>query len=98
MGNLTNEFFQFAEDRLSRTVERAERIKNEIKETKMTLPEVALKFALSHPAVSTVVVGMRNAQHAAVNTAVSDLPDLSDELLLRLRKHMWRRGLWYAGK
>lgn len=88
----------FAGDRIKRAVERVERIKEEIKETEKTLPAVALKFALSHPAVSTVIAGMRNAQHAAANTAVSDLEDLPEELLLRLRKHLWRRGLWYAGK
>ncbi|MGH7598173.1 MAG: aldo/keto reductase [bacterium] len=54
----------FAGDRLERAVKRIESIKDEIKESGITLPQVALKFALSHPAVSTVVVGMRNAQHA----------------------------------
>jgi aryl-alcohol dehydrogenase-like predicted oxidoreductase len=88
----------FAGDRLERAVERAERLKNEIKESGMTLPQVALKFALSHPAVSTVVVGMRNAQHAEDDAAISDLDDLTDGLLIRLRRHAWRRAFWYAGK
>ena len=95
-GDFRNTYF--AGDRLKRAVERTERIKDDIKETGRTLPQVALKFALAHPAVSTVVVGMRNAQQADADTAISDLPDLSEKMLVRLRRHMWRRGLWYAGK
>lgn len=38
----------FAGDRLERAAKRVERLKDEIKESGMTLPQVALKFALSH--------------------------------------------------
>ncbi len=88
----------FAGDRLGRAVERVERLKDEIKETEMTLPQVALKFALSHPAVSTVIAGMRNAQQAEANVAVSELENLPDDMLLRLRTHAWLRAIWYSGK
>ena len=88
----------FAGDRLKRAVERAERIKTELKESDMTLPQVALKFALAHPAVSTVIAGIRNVEQTAANVAVSDLDDLSGEMLLRLHKHAWLRAFWYGGK
>ena len=36
----------------------------------------AIKFALAHPAMSTVIPGMRTLSQVEANTAVSDLPDL----------------------
>lgn len=88
----------FEGDRLSRAVARTEEIRKDIAETGLTMAQVALKFALSHPAVSTVIPGMRNAAQAEANCAVSDLPDLDPELLTTLRRHNWRRAFWYGGK
>lgn len=88
----------FAGDRLERAVDRVEEIKKEIKDTDLTMPQLALKYVLMHPAVSTVIPGIRNVYQAEANTAVADLPDLSENLLLRLREHAWLRAFWYAGK
>ncbi len=88
----------FAGDRLARGVKRTEEIKKEFKESGYTMPELALKFALSHEAVSTVIPGIRNQQQAIMNTAVSDLPELSEDILEQLREHTWNRGFWYGGK
>jgi hypothetical protein len=38
------------------------------------------------------------ALQAEANTAVSDLPSLSDTMLLKLQRHNWQRGFWYSGK
>ena len=38
----------------------------------MTLPEMALRFILSHPAVSTQIAGMRKPEHVRQNIATSD--------------------------
>jgi aryl-alcohol dehydrogenase-like predicted oxidoreductase len=88
----------FAGDRLERGVKRTERIKNEFKESGYSMPELALKFALSHEAVSTVIPGIRNRNQAMLNTSVSELPDLSEDILIRLHEHSWNRGFWYGGK
>jgi len=88
----------FAGDRLERGVLRTEKIKKEFKDSGYSMPELALKFALTHEAVSTVIPGIRNKLQAIMNTAVSDLPDLSEEMLIRLREHSWNRGFWYGGK
>lgn len=88
----------FEGDRLERAVSRAEEIRKDLEGSGLTMAQAALKFALSHPAVSTVIPGMRNAAQAEANCAVSDLPDLSPELLVTLRRHNWRRGFWYGGK
>jgi aryl-alcohol dehydrogenase-like predicted oxidoreductase len=95
-GDFRNNYF--AGDRLERAVKRVEKIKKEIEDSGLALPQVALKFALTHPAVSTVISGIRNIAQAEANIAVSDLPDLSDNLIASLRKHEWRRGFWYSGK
>jgi len=88
----------FAGDRLERGVRRTEQIKKVFKESGYSMPELALKFALSHEAVSTVIPGIRNRQQAIQNTSVSDLPELSEEILIQLREHSWNRGFWYGGK
>ena len=88
----------FAGDRLERAVKRADAIKEDLVDSGYTMVQAAVKFALAHPAVSTVIPGMRNADQATANCAISDLPDLSDELLDALRKHNWRRAFWYGGK
>jgi aryl-alcohol dehydrogenase-like predicted oxidoreductase len=88
----------FAGDRLERTISRVKKIKEDIKDSGLTMPQVALKFVLSHPAVSTVIPGIRNVHQAEQNTAVSELPELDQELLFKLRKHAWRRADWYKGK
>jgi aryl-alcohol dehydrogenase-like predicted oxidoreductase len=92
----------FAGDRLDRAVERVERIAADaakfLPEGSYTLADVALRFVLAQPAVSTVIPGIRTVAQAEANTAASDLPPLSDALLLKLREHAWLRAFWYAGK
>ena len=95
-GDFRNNYF--AGDRLERAVNRAEEIRKDLEGTGLTMPQAALKFALSHPAVSTVIPGMRNAAQAEANCGVSDLPDLSPELLKTLHRHNWLRAFWYSGK
>ena len=88
----------FAGDRLMRGVKRTEKIRDEFKNSGYSMPELALKFAMTHEAVSTVIPGIRNRNQALQNTAVSDLPDLKPGTLLQLQEHTWNRGFWYGGK
>jgi len=92
----------FAGDRLDRAVERVEQIRADVAEAGLadqySLAEVALKFALAHPAVSTVIPGIRNPRQAELNAAASDKPDLPEPLMKKLRRHNWLRGVWYGGK
>jgi aryl-alcohol dehydrogenase-like predicted oxidoreductase len=59
-----------------------------------SLAELALRFCLSHPAVSTVIPGMRTVQHVKANCAISDGRTLSKGLLDELKKHEWRRNFY----
>jgi aryl-alcohol dehydrogenase-like predicted oxidoreductase len=92
----------FAGDRLDRAVARVEAIRQDIADAglddQLTLPDTAIKFALSHPAVSTVIPGIRTVQQAEMNVAVSDRLDLPESLLVTLRRHNWLRSFWYSGK
>jgi len=62
---------------------------------KRTMAQAALKFILAHPAVSTVIPGMRSAGHVAENTAVSDEVAMTPEEVERLKSHAWVHGFKY---
>ncbi|HEY4052800.1 MAG TPA: aldo/keto reductase [Terriglobales bacterium] len=80
----------FNPENLSNTLDRVEKLK-QILPPGMSLPEMALRFVLSHPAVSTVIIGMRKLQHVEENITLSDKAALSPELLKRLKAHRWDR-------
>ncbi|MBP6508172.1 MAG: aldo/keto reductase [Opitutaceae bacterium] len=88
----------FSGDRLSRAVMRTEKIRHDLEGTGYTLPQAALKWVLAHPAVSTVIPGIRNVAQAEANCGVSDLPAMPVALVEKLRRHNWRRAFWYGGK
>jgi aryl-alcohol dehydrogenase-like predicted oxidoreductase len=88
----------FAGDRLARAVAHAEEIRRDLAGTGYTMAQAALKFVLSHQAVTTVIPGIRSLAQADANCGVSDLPPLHADLLLKLRRHNWRRAFWYGGK
>lgn len=88
----------FEGDRLARVVAHAGEIKKDLAGTGYTLPQAAIKWVLAHPAVSTVIPGMRNAAQAEANCGVSDLPAMPATLVRTLQRHNWRRGVWYGGK
>jgi aryl-alcohol dehydrogenase-like predicted oxidoreductase len=88
----------FEGDRLARSVARASRVAKSIEGSGYSLPQAAIRFALAHDAVGTVIPGMRNPAQAQANCAVSDLPPMTPELRRRLREHNWLRGFWYSGK
>jgi aryl-alcohol dehydrogenase-like predicted oxidoreductase len=58
------------------------------------LAEVALRFILSNPAVSTVIPGMRTVRNVERNCAVGDGRGLLEEQLERLRAHRWVRNFY----
>jgi aryl-alcohol dehydrogenase-like predicted oxidoreductase len=80
----------FNAENLRATLERVERLKTVLPDG-MTLPEMALRFILSNPVVSTVIVGMRKAEHVRANLALSEAGPLDDKLLAELKRHRWDR-------
>jgi aryl-alcohol dehydrogenase-like predicted oxidoreductase len=80
----------FNPENLRATLERVERLKAVLPKN-TTLPEMALRFILSNPVVSTMIVGMRNPTHVRQNMAASDTGPLNPDLLAELKKHRWDR-------
>jgi aryl-alcohol dehydrogenase-like predicted oxidoreductase len=80
----------FVPENLSRSVDRAEALRTIIPPG-MTMPELALRFILQDPTVSTVIPGMRTVPHVEANIAVSDGRPLPADLMAELRKHRWDR-------
>ncbi len=46
-----------------------------------TLAQLALQFTLAHPAVTTVIPGIKNVKQADANIAAGELPPLDDDVL-----------------
>ncbi|MBZ0159296.1 aldo/keto reductase [Candidatus Methylomirabilis sp.] len=86
--------FYFREDRLRETCEHVGRLKPLLGGEITTVAQLALKFCLSHPAVSTVIPGMRRPAHVEANSAVSDGKPLAPETLAALRSHAWPRNFY----
>jgi aryl-alcohol dehydrogenase-like predicted oxidoreductase len=80
----------FGPENLAATLPRVDQLKALLPQG-MSLPEMALRFILSEPTVSTTIVGMRKLEHVRSNIAVSDAGPLSAELIRKLREHRWDR-------
>ncbi|HVO34391.1 MAG TPA: aldo/keto reductase [Gemmatimonadales bacterium] len=84
----------FRGDRPAQVAARVETLRPALLKEAGTLAEGALRFCLSHDAVGTVIAGMRTAEHARENCAVSDGRRLSPALLAELTKHAWPRNFY----
>lgn len=80
----------FGPENLQPSVERARRLAADVPPG-MTMPELALRFILAHPAVSSVIPGMRKLAHVRANLSASDGQPLDAQLRQRLRAHRWDR-------
>jgi aryl-alcohol dehydrogenase-like predicted oxidoreductase len=80
----------FNPQNLANTLDRVGRLKA-ILPAGMSLPEMALRFVISHPAVSTTIIGMRKLDHVRENIAFSDKGPIDPQLLQELKKHRWDR-------
>jgi aryl-alcohol dehydrogenase-like predicted oxidoreductase len=80
----------FSKPKLRATLKRVDRLKALLPDG-MSLPEMALRFILSNPVVSTVIIGMRKPEHVRQNLAVSDAGALDAALLEELKKQRWDR-------
>lgn len=84
----------FTAERLPETVERANALRFLVRDEIRSFSQAALKFCLSHPAVSTVIPGMRKIAHVEDNCAASDGKLLKTEELQELKKHAWFRNFY----
>ncbi|HLP17527.1 MAG TPA: aldo/keto reductase [Bacteroidota bacterium] len=87
-----NRYFQG--ERKQQVYDRVEKIKSVMGHEAQNVAELALRFVLSNPAVSTVIPGMRKVTNVERNTAVSDGRLLSQPLLDELKHHAWERNFY----
>lgn len=80
----------FGPENLGQTLPRVEKLR-EIVPSGMRLSEMALRFILSNPDVSTTIIGMRKPEHVRQNVEVSDAGALDAGLLKALKSHRWDR-------
>lgn len=80
----------FVPENLNASVDRAEALKPLVP-AGMTMPEMALRFILAEPTVSTIIPGMRKIKHVDNNLAASDAGPLAPNLQQELAKHRWER-------
>jgi aryl-alcohol dehydrogenase-like predicted oxidoreductase len=80
----------FVPENLNASVDRAEALRPFIPPG-MTMAELALRFILANPSVSTIIPGMRKRRNVEANIAVSDDTFLPQKLVAELKKHRWDR-------
>ncbi len=81
--------------RIREATRRIKELERFLNEDAPTLAILALKFCLSHPAVSTVIPGMRKALHVEENCKASDGKLLSEDTLVELKEHAFVHGWEY---
>ena len=85
----------FREGRLDEVVPRVAELEAATADMAGTLAQRALRFCLSHPAVSVAIPGMRSLRSVEANCAVSALGPLSAAELAVMRRHVWLKN-YYA--
>ena len=85
--------YYFRGDRKAQVVEHVNALRKDLGEG-ASLPDTALRFCLSHPAVSSVIPGMRTRRHVESNAALSDQGALPPETLAMLKRHAWDRNFY----
>jgi len=80
----------FVPENLNASVEHADALKPLVPDG-MTMTEMALRFILHHPTVSTIIPGMRKLGHVEANIAAGNAGPLPAELNRQLRLHRWDR-------
>ncbi len=94
-GDFRNRYFK--DDRKRQVFDRVRKLQRDVGESHGTVAEVALRFCLSTPDVSTVIPGMRKVRHAEANMAVSDKGPLPPDVLAKLEEHRWIRNFYDRG-
>jgi aryl-alcohol dehydrogenase-like predicted oxidoreductase len=86
----------FRGDRKRQVVEHVDALKLDLEGAGESgpLPQVALRYCLSNPAVSTVIPGMRRIRNVEQNCAASDAGPLPADVLAILKRHAWDRNFY----
>ena len=91
-GDWRNDYFRG--DRKREVWERVNAIADELGVPVDSMPEIALRYCLSHPAVSTVIPGMRSTRNVEANAASAERGPLDEDTLAVLARHRWDRNFY----
>jgi aryl-alcohol dehydrogenase-like predicted oxidoreductase len=91
-GDFRNDYFR--DDRKRQVQERVRAIVSELGVTEDEIAEIALRYILSHPAVSTVIPGMRSVRNVERNMRVADGEGLPEDQVRLLKNHRWVRNFY----
>ena len=84
----------FQGDRKKQVAEHVAAIQSDLRLSNGAMPEVALRFCISHPAVSSVIPGMRTRANVDFNCSIPGKGPLPDKVIAILRKHAWERNFY----
>jgi aryl-alcohol dehydrogenase-like predicted oxidoreductase len=86
----------FGGDRKQQVWERAQAVATDMEVSVDELAEIALRFCVTHPAVSAAIPGMRTVRNVERNAAAVERGPLSEDQLTALRPHRWVRNFYAA--
>jgi len=84
----------FRGDRKREVYERVKKIASDLGINLDQLAETALRYVLSHPAVSTVIPGMRSVRNVERNCQLGDGQGLPKDQIEKLKAHRWERNFY----
>ena len=91
-GDFRNDYFKG--DRKREVQQRVRAIVSALGASEDEIAEIALRYILSNPAVSTVIPGMRSIRNVERNMAVGDGQGLTEDQVSVLRKYRWDRNFY----
>lgn len=86
--------YYFRGENLGKAIEKVAQLKADLGDQPDSLAETALRFVISHPAVSAVIPGMRRISTVDSSTSVSSKGPLPEATMAILRKHAWDKNFY----
>jgi aryl-alcohol dehydrogenase-like predicted oxidoreductase len=84
----------FRGDRRQQVFDRTQAIASDLGTERDGLAEIALRYVLSHDAVSAVIPGMRSVRNVERNLAAAGKGPLAEAEVGRLKAHRWERNFY----
>jgi aryl-alcohol dehydrogenase-like predicted oxidoreductase len=84
----------FQGDRKKQVVDHISAIERDLGINRDALAEIALRYTISPPAVTSTIPGMRTVRNVERNAAVSDKGPLDEATLKILKRHAWDRNFY----
>jgi aryl-alcohol dehydrogenase-like predicted oxidoreductase len=91
-GDFRNRYFR--DERKREVSDRVQRIVSDLGITLDQMAETALRYVLSHKAVSTVIPGMRSVRNVERNCQIGDGRGLPVDKVEKLKAHRWIRNFY----